>query len=97
MQSQLIFGNGNGQQSNYNNLAQYLASPPGDQSSEAEVEKKKWMLATGLGGMFTPGKSCSLLLQQIHRERRLMNRTQLGDDRSEPTRSDVTYAAGDVG
>jgi hypothetical protein len=56
MQSPLIFGNGNGQQSNYNNLAQYLASPPGDQSSEAEVEKKKWMLATGLGGMFTPGK-----------------------------------------
>lgn len=53
MQSPLIFGNG--QQSHYNNLAQYLASPPGDQSSEAEVEKKKWMLATGLGGMFTPG------------------------------------------
>jgi hypothetical protein len=54
MQSPLIFGNG--QQSNYSNLAQYLASPPsGDQSSEAEVEKKKWMLATGLGGMFTPG------------------------------------------
>jgi len=65
MQSPLIFGNGNGngngQQSNYSNLAQYLASPPGDQSqslsSEAELEKKKWMLATGLGGMFTPGTS----------------------------------------
>jgi len=63
MQSPLIFGNGNGQQSNYNNLAQYLASPPGDQSSEAEVEKKKWMLATGLGGMFTPGKSALSLFK----------------------------------
>jgi len=61
MQSPLIFGNGNGQQSNYSNLAQYLASPPGDQSSEAEVEKKKWMLATGLGGMFTPGTPFRLL------------------------------------
>lgn len=64
MQSPLIFGNGNGQQSNYNNLAQYLASPPGDPSSEAEVEKKKWMLATGLGGMFTPGKFCHLLIKK---------------------------------
>jgi hypothetical protein len=69
----MIFGNANGQglshsQSNYNPLAQYLTSPPGSGSEQqlstsagdAEVEKKKWMLATGLGGMFTPGKTLLL-------------------------------------
>jgi hypothetical protein len=75
MQSPLIFGNGNGQQSNYNSLAQYLASPPGDPSSEAEVEKKKWMLATGLGGMFTPGKFCHPSSKKIYREKTLINRS----------------------
>jgi len=54
----MIFGNG--QQTNFNNLAQYLASPPAAENnpsagSDADIEKKKWMLATGLGGMFTPG------------------------------------------
>lgn len=53
-------GNSNGQQSNFNPLAQYLTSPPAGELSqlangELDAEKKKWMLATGLGGMFTPG------------------------------------------
>jgi hypothetical protein len=65
MQSPMIFGNANGnangQQSSFNPLAQYLTSPPANEHSllahgaDSDAEKKKWMLSTGLGGLFTPG------------------------------------------
>lgn len=57
-------------QSPFNALAQYLTSPIAQTQTIAEsaasnhggseggdAEKRKWMLATGLGGLFTPGKS----------------------------------------
>lgn len=64
-------GQGQGQ-SPYSHLAQYLASPlaqnqaiePSSNNSSSsqeggDAEKRKWMLATGLGGLFTPGTSSS--------------------------------------